>query len=45
MTTEQINSELSKEGLRLAAETEAGWYTLVWDDENEVVIKVWATET
>lgn len=44
MTTEQITTELAKEQLRLAADDEAGWYYQVYDEENETVITVWATE-
>jgi len=44
MTTEQINNELAKENLRLAASDEAGWYWSIYDEENETVITVWITE-
>lgn len=44
MTTEQINAQLFQVGLRLAASDEAGWYSLVWDEENETNVTVWVTE-
>ena len=44
MTAEQINNELAKEGLRLAASDEAGWYYSIYDEDSETVIMVWVTE-
>lgn len=44
MTTEQINHELSKDNLRLAAGDEAGWYYYTYDEANETTITVWVTD-
>jgi hypothetical protein len=43
MTTEQLTTQLTKEGLRLADETESGWaYSYISDEGQRVT--VWVTE-
>lgn len=44
MTTEELTQALTAENLRLATDTEAGWYYHVYDEENETTITVWVTD-
>lgn len=43
MTTEELITELTTEGLRLASDDEAGW-TYAYIDEYQERVTVWVTE-
>ncbi len=38
LTTEEMNAELAPQGLRLASDTESGWYALLSNSK-----RVWST--